>query len=118
MSERPVLNEREARAREALVGLAAAMLDGSLSFFEGAVEVLRLKSAVGGVADRDPHFDVFAVIESETDHLPLKAQQQVWNAKALAGLQPEFERTERWAASFAPAACHGLIERFARPAKS
>lgn len=112
MSDRPALNDREAQARESLVGLAAAMLDGRVSFFEGAVEVLRLKQAVGGTADRDPDFDAFVVIESEIDHLPLKAQHQLWNAKALAELQPELEHTERWAASFAPAACRGLIDRF------
>lgn len=112
MSDRPAINEHEAQARELLVGLAAAMLEGKVSFFEGAVQVLRLKSEVGGVADRDPHFDAFVVIDSETDHLPLKAQQHLWNAKALADLQPEFERTEVWAAGFAPAACRGLIKRF------
>lgn len=100
------------RAREALVRLAAAMLDGNASYFEGAVEVLRLRSAVGGVADRDPLFDIFVAIASETDHLPLKAQHHLWNGKALVGLQPEFEHTEKWAASFASAACRGLIERF------
>lgn len=112
MSDRPALNEYEAQARESLVGLAAAMLEGKVSFFEGAVQVLRLKSAVGGIADRDPHFDAFVVIESDTDHLPLEAQQHLWNAKALADLQSEFERTEIWAAGFATAACRGLIERF------
>ncbi|MFM2448719.1 MAG: hypothetical protein RIS44_1169 [Pseudomonadota bacterium] len=115
MPDRPALNEQETQAREALVGMAAAMLDGNLSFFEGAVEVLRLRSAIGGVSDRDPDFDAFVAIESETDHLPLKAQHHLWNANALADLQSEFQRTEMWAAGFAPDACRGLIERFGRP---
>jgi hypothetical protein len=114
MTDRPTLNESETQAREALVRLAAAMLDGRLSFFEGAVEVPRLKSAVGGVPDFDPHFDAFVVIASESDHLPRKAQQHLWSIEAIAELQPDFERTERWAATFAPSACRGLIERFAR----
>jgi len=112
MSDRLPINEHEAQARELLVRLATAMLEGRASFFEGAAQVLELKAAVGGIAEGDPHFDAFVVIASETDHLPLNAQQHLWNAKALADLQPEFERTEKWASGFAPAACRGLIERF------
>ncbi|WP_417070494.1 hypothetical protein [Niveibacterium terrae] len=117
MSDRAALNEREVQAREALVELASAMLCGRESFFEGAVQLLRLKPAVGGTADSDPDFDVFVAIESETDHLPLQAQQNLWSAEALSVLLPEFERTERWAAEFAPAACRSLIERFRKPAE-
>lgn len=114
MSDRAALNEREAQAREALVDLATAMLNGRVSFIEGAVQVLRLKPAVGVTVDRDPDFDAFVAIESETDHLPLKAQQHLWNAQALAALQPEFESREKWAAELAAAACRRLIERFRR----
>jgi hypothetical protein len=112
MNDRLPLNENEAQARHTLVAVAAAMLDRTVSYFEGAVEVLRLKSAVGGIPDRDPDFDAFVVIESETDHLPLKAQQHLWNPEALAELAPEFTRTEDWADTFAPEACRSLIARF------
>lgn len=112
MYDRPAVNEHEALAREALIRLVAEMLDERQSFFEGAAKVLRLKSAVGGVSDRDPDFDAFAVIVSETDHLPLKEQRHLWSTKVLADLQPEYERTEAWAQNFAPAACRRLLERF------
>ncbi|MCE9535549.1 MAG: DUF2489 domain-containing protein, partial [Nitrospirae bacterium] len=64
------------------------------------------------IADRDPDFDVFVAIESETDHLPLHAQQHLWDPEALATLAPEFAKTEIWATSFTPTACHSLISRF------
>lgn len=112
MNDRPPLNEHEAQARQTLVALATAMLSTEVSFFEGAVQVLRLKQAIGGIADRDPDFDVFVAIESETDHLPLHAQQHLWDPEALAKLAPEFAKTEIWATSFAPTACHSLISRF------
>ena len=112
MSDRLPLNESETQARSALVALVAAMLAREVSYFEGAVEVLRLKSSIGGVSERDPDFDAFVVIESETDHLPLMAQRHLWNPEALAMLDPEFEKTEEWAGTFAPAACRGLITRF------
>jgi hypothetical protein len=112
MTDRAAINQLEAEARQSLVAIAQAMLTGELSFFEGALRVLRLKAAVGGVADRDQDFDAFVLIESETDHLPLKAQHHLWNAEALAKLGPEFQRTEAWAAGFAPAACRSLVGRF------
>ncbi len=112
MIDRPALNDQEAEAMDALVTLAAAMLAGHISYFEGAVQVLRLKPAVGGVANRDVDFDAFVVIESESDHLPLKAQQHLWNPEVLAKLRPELETTEEWAGSFAPAALISLIKRF------
>jgi hypothetical protein len=112
MTDRPAINEHEAQARESLVSLADAMLEGRVTFFEGAAQVLRLKSEVSGINEGDAHFDAFLVIASETDHLPLSAQQHLWNAKALADLRPEFERTEKWASGFASAACRGLIGRF------
>lgn len=106
------MNEGDALERSQLVSLAQAMLDGGLSFLEGAVQVLAIKSRLSGIADRDPDFDAFAAIQSETDHLPLEAQRPLWSPSALAELEPEFRRTEEWAKSFAPLACKNLITRF------
>jgi hypothetical protein len=107
------MNEVEILERSRLVSLAQAMLDGQLSFFEGAVQMLAIKNRLDGIADRDPDFDAFVAIQSETDHLPLQAQWSLWAPTALAKLEPEFRRTEEWAKSFAPQACRNLIARFA-----
>jgi hypothetical protein len=112
MNDRPAINQQELSARRTVVALAHAMLAKDISFFEGAVAVLRLRCEIGGVADRDPDFDAFLLMESETDHLPLKAQQHLWNPGALAKLAPEFQKTEEWAAGFVAPACEGLLRRF------
>ena len=39
-----------------------------------------LQPRVGGVDDRDADFDVFALIASETDHLPLAEQRPLWSS--------------------------------------
>ncbi|WAS57124.1 DUF2489 domain-containing protein [Burkholderia ambifaria] len=106
------MNENEAASCGQLVSIAQAMLDGKLTFLEGAAQVLAIKSQLTGVADRDPDFDAFVVIQSETDHLPLEAQRSLWSPTALAALEPEFRQVEEWAKSFAPQACRNLIERF------
>ena len=108
----PALNESEEAARRNLVALCRAMLAGELSFFEGAIQVCSLRSSIR-VSESDPDITAFVAIESETDSLPTFKAQQLWSADALQRLQPEFEKTETWAKSFASQACNNLIERFA-----
>lgn len=114
--DRPAINETELSAREKLVTLAKEMIDGELSYFEGAQKVLALKKSIGGVTDKDPDFNAFVAISSETDHLPLKAQRHLWSPLTLAALEEEFEKTEQWASEFAHKACHNLIGRFSETA--
>jgi hypothetical protein len=106
------MNEREMMERRRLVEVAHAMLDGKLSFPEGAVRLHAIKNRLIGIAERDPDFGAFLLIMSETDHLPHEAQRPLWASEALARLEPEFKRTEEWARSFAPQACRNLIARF------
>lgn len=106
------MNEKEISVRHQLIAAAQSMLDGDLSFVEGASKVLALRNFLGGLDDRDADFDVFVAIQSETDHLPLKEHQSNWSPDALKRLEPEFIRTEEWASSFASGACMSLIRRF------
>src|ERR1700749_1305835 len=102
MYEPNAVNENEALTRRRLVSLAQAILGGSLSFLEGAIQVLAVKSQLRRVADRDQDFDVFLLIQSETDHLPLEEQRPLWAPEALERLKSEFNESEEWARSFAP----------------
>ncbi|WP_213304756.1 DUF2489 domain-containing protein [Paraburkholderia sacchari] len=109
------MTEQEILARRSLVAIAQAMLDGKLPFLEGAVRVLAIRNQLSEIADRDPDFDVFVVIRSETDHLPLEEQRSMWLPEALDRLESEIKQSEEWAQSFAPQACRNLIERFNNP---
>jgi hypothetical protein len=113
MPDRPANSEFEREARRALVIVARQMLNGGLSFLEGAHRIVALRGSIGGVAERDADFDAFMVVESETDHLPLVAQRPLWSSQALAALEPEFARCEAWASGFIPCACAFLMTRFA-----
>ena len=112
MSDRSAMNDSEAIARKKLIETLSAMLSRELTFFEGARIVFELRNAIGGLSDFDPDFNAFVTIYSETDHLPDRERRHLWSADALAGLESEFEKTEVWAESFAPAACEKLIARF------
>lgn len=96
--------------RSRLVALLRAMLEGKLSFIEGAVQVDALWRPLDDVWDDD--FAVFDEIESETYALPRSAQRHLWDPATLAELQPEIEQAERWADEYARAACERLLRRF------
>lgn len=83
-----------------------------MSFLEGAAAVLRLRDRVGGVPGRDPDFDIFTAIVSETDHLPLKEVRHLWAEDALERLDPEIRRAEEWASGIGRDACENLLARF------
>ncbi|GMR18179.1 MAG: hypothetical protein BMS9Abin33_0584 [Gammaproteobacteria bacterium] len=63
MNDREAINETELEARKKLVSLANAMINGTLSYFEGASKILEIKNKIGGVTDRDKDFDAFIVIQ-------------------------------------------------------
>jgi hypothetical protein len=107
------MNQNETiQGRRKLVAVAPAMLDGTLSFVEGAQQVLTIRNELGGRAGPDSDFDAFEAIRSASDHLPLEAQRPLWAPAAIARLEPEFKRTEDWARSFGTDACKRLIARF------
>lgn len=108
------MDSNETEARRELVEVARHMLSREISFHEGANRILKLRTRIRGLPDRDDDFDAFVVICSETEHLPLAAQRSLWSAKALERLAGEFERVEVWASAFAPEACRNLIARFER----
>jgi hypothetical protein len=115
MNDRPARNMEESKARKELVRVARSMLSGELPFLEGAPILWGLQYMVGGCADHDEGFAPFVGISSETDHLPLKSQRWIWAPDALARLEPEIAKSERWARDFAWNACRRLIDRFKDP---
>jgi hypothetical protein len=109
--DHPSHSEFVAKERQNLVALCRAMLSGEMSVFEGAVQVCSLRHNIE-VPEDDADLEAFVLIQSETDHLPLKDIQHRWSAEALERIQPELEKTEVWAKPFASVACENLIKRF------
>ena len=99
-------------ARQMIVRAARDMLAGTLSFIEGAREIVRLR-AYAKLPDLDPDLLPFIAIDSETDALPMGEVRKFWSAEALYKTQPEIERREAWAAEHGRGACLKLLNRFA-----
>ena len=89
------------------------MLDGHLSYLDGARALLQMRSEAG-LGD-DAMFDVFVVIESETDHLPIGRQRRFWSDAALIAKEPEIVRAEERAMQMAEADVKRLALRFPLP---
>jgi hypothetical protein len=97
-------------ARQHIVNAARAMLEGSLSFIEGARRINRLRMGAE-FPDFDPDILCFVAIDSETDTLPFGDVRRYWQPEALAKLQSEIDRSELWAQETGRAACQSLIDR-------
>jgi hypothetical protein len=91
------------------------MLCGTVSSIEGSRLICGLRFTAK-IEDFDPDILTFVAINSEADALPNVANRQYWSPEALAKLQPEIERLEKWAHDFARVSCHRIIERFGEPA--
>lgn len=97
--------------RKRVVDTARSMLDGKLSFLEGA----RLLSSLRHEADvrgDDADFLTFVVIDSETDALPIGMVRQFWSQHALENLATEIVEAELWAKELGGLACESLVRRF------
>lgn len=100
-----------ASVRKRVVDTAQAMLDGKLSFLEGArlLSSLRHEADVG---NDDADFMAFVVIDSETDALPIGMVRQYWANDALEKFATEIIEAELWAKKLGGDACESLVRRF------
>ncbi|WP_456798413.1 hypothetical protein [Bradyrhizobium sp. USDA 4473] len=104
------LNEIEV-ARRKIGELARQILDGELSYVEGARSIWRL-GRKANLSEMDADLVKFLAIDSETDALPIGAERTFWNRDALERLQPEIEHAEAWAKKAGQTACENLVRRF------
>ena len=68
--------------RSRAVEVAIGMIDGTIDYLEGAIELSSLRHEVDLPSD-DKDFLVFTGVASEIDHLPIGAQSLNWSEKAL-----------------------------------
>ena len=99
------------KQRNRAVVIAHGMLDGSIHYLEGAVELSSLRFEIG-LPEHDPDFLAFTAVASEIDHLPLGKARQYWSQEALNKHELEIEQSINWAKEFSLSNCKSIIERF------
>ena len=107
MSHEEYVEKKRKRVSE----LASGMLDGSINYLEGAIELSSLRFEVD-VQEGDQDFIAFVGIASETDNLPIGAPWQNWSKEALELHEPEIQEAIKWAKQFSLAECKSLLVRF------
>ncbi|CCE08329.1 conserved hypothetical protein [Bradyrhizobium sp. STM 3843] len=98
-------------ARGRILKSAQEMLAGTLSYIEGARNILAAWKTAR-FDERDPDLLPLVGIDSETDALPFGEMREHWQAAALEALQPEIDQKEAWARGFGEPHCRSLVERF------
>lgn len=99
------------KQRKKVVFLASKMLDGSVDYLEGSIEISSLRFELGA-PENDEDLLAFSLISSETDHLPIGSVKLQWSKEALLRLEPEYEKSTRWAKEVSIKNCQNLVERF------
>ncbi len=98
--------------RRRVAELARQIVAGEIDVLDGACKVAALHHEVE-VDDSDEDFMTFALVSSETDHLPIGVEALNWSNEALVRKEPELKRAREWANQMVRAACANLIARFA-----
>jgi len=107
MSHEEYVEKKRKRVSE----IAKGMLDGTIHYLEGAIELSSLRHEVE-VAEDDPDFIAFVAVASEIDHLPIGVPSQYWSKEALERHEPEIQESIKWAKEFSLNQCKSLAERF------
>ena len=107
MSHEEYVRKKKKRVAE----LASGMLDGSIHYLEGAIELSSLRFEVE-VPEDDTDFIAFVAAASEIDNLPIGTSRQYWSKDALDRHEPEIQAAIKWARDFSLPQCKSLLERF------
>ena len=98
-------------ARRKIGEIAREILNGQLSYIEGARALWRL-GPQARLPARDPDLTIFVGIDSETDAFPIGEVRDLWDRDALKRLQPDLDLAEKWASEYGERACRSLVDRF------
>ncbi len=107
MSKEEYIEKKRKRASE----VANGMLDGSVHYLEGAIELSSLRFEVG-LPEDDKDFLAFTLVASEIDYLPIGAPRQYWAQEALERHEPEMQKSIKWAKEVSLFECKSIVARF------
>jgi hypothetical protein len=98
--------------RDKALEVARSILQGKLGIIEGARLLSMLAHDLVPDWAVDPDFVVFVALDSETDHLPVGAERQLWEATALVERDAIVSRIEADARREVGTACRNILRRF------
>ncbi|WP_160154165.1 DUF2489 domain-containing protein [Microbulbifer sp. ALW1] len=99
------------KQRKRAAEVASGMLDGSIHYLEGTIELSSLRFEVD-LPEDDKDFLAFSGVASEIDHLPIGNPRQYWSKEALVRHEPEIQESIKWAKEFSLSECKSIVARF------
>ena len=105
-------HEQAVKEKQARIGaVARGMLDGSIHYLVGAMELASLRHGVGAYAN-DIDFMPFIAVLLEIDNLPVDLSLSGGLEEALADYGAELSESVTWAKEISLMQCQSLAERY------
>ena len=111
MTERMTREEYVAMQRRRVADLARRILASEIDVLDGSSQIADLRYELD-VDEKDNDLMAFALVQSETDALPIGAEAQNWSEEALARKESELIRAREWAFKTVHVGCENLVARF------
>lgn len=93
--------------------LANDILEGKVTLIEGSRKIDGIVTFLDEFRD-DSDFQIFKVVDSETDHLPVGSVRKEWSREALVKKDKDIEEVETFYRGKVLSACHSIISRFSK----
>jgi len=97
--------------RKRIAKVALGMLDGSVNYLQGAIELEALRHEVG-IYENDPDFVAFVAVLSEIDSLPIDISANNWSEEVQLRYKSEIKESVEWAKQFSLSACQSIAARY------
>lgn len=111
MSDKLSHEEYVLSVRRKVAEVCSGMLARSIPVLEGCQTLSSLREGAE-VGERDADFEVFALVASETEGLPVGEVRKHWAAGALRQSEQEIQSAVEWAEPLVFPACKAIIGRF------
>ena len=92
-----------------------AMLDGSLCYLAGTVNLIELREQIGAY-ENDPDFIAFVALMPGIHELPIHGHPKTWSKGIRKQHQAQINETVQWAKELTQTHCHNLIKRYSQQA--
>ena len=74
------------------ISISKKVLNGELGVIAGSMKLSEMRMDLN--KENDPTYDIFALVSSETDHLPTGSSRKYWNSEALRIKDAEIKQIE------------------------
>jgi hypothetical protein len=98
-------------ARKDVATIAQSLLSQNISFLEGIRQLNSLRFEVS-IKDNDIDFQIFVVIDSETDHMPAKETRLMSSKSWLVKCDADLDVIRKFYSLDVSKSCENLIKRF------